>query len=256
MKNIYEIFLGDCLDVMKEIPDKTIDFILTDLPYGNTACAWDIIIPFDSLWKEYKRIIKPNSCIALFGTEPFSSFLRLSNLEWYKYDWLWIKPRGSGYLNAKNKPLKNYENVSIFSNGTTANGSNNKMRYFPIMRVGKPYTKHHKNDPRNGYVDAGNRTPFKGITSVNSGTRYPVSTLEYSNNNHGSLHPTQKPVDLLEYLIKTYTLEKDVVLDSTMGSGSTIIACQNTNRKGIGIEKDENYYNIAKQRIEENQIKI
>lgn len=254
MLEINQIYLGDCLELMKEIDDKSIDMILCDLPYGTTACAWDSIIPFVPLWEHYERIIKDNGAILLFGSEPFSSTLRLSNIKRYKYDWKWRKPRGSGYLNAKNKPMKDYEDIMVFSKATTANGSKNKMIYFPQMREGLPYQKYQKTDPRRGYVDAGNRKPFKDVLLKNDGFRYPVAIIEYSNNNHGSLHPTQKPVDLLEYLIKTYTLENELVLDNCSGSGSTAIAAINTNRNYICMEKDENYYKISQDRVKNYKI--
>ena len=227
------LYHGDCLEIMKDIPDKSIDFILTDQPYGTTACKWDVIIPFNLMWKELNRVIKDNGAIALFGSEPFSSHLRLSNLKMFKYDWIWNKKLPSGFQTAKYMPMKKHEIISIF-NGKT---------YYPIktpqkIRTGKPYSK-------------SDSSPLK----YNDGLvrqymdKNPQSILEFYKRDIVSYHPTQKPVALLEYLIKTYTLEGETVLDFTMGSGSTGVACKNLNRKFIGIEKDETYFNIAKQRL-------
>jgi DNA modification methylase len=253
-----ELILGDCLEKMKDIPDRSIDLVLADPPYGNIAQSWDSIIPFEPMWKELLRVVKERGTICLFGTEPFSSSLRLSNIEHFKYDWIWQKTLPSGFLNAKNKPLKEHEIISVFSLGTTANGSKRKMFYYPQMKEGyKPYKKKQVNDPRVGYVAAGNRTPYLDTFSESKkGERYPTTILKYSNNNHGSKHPTQKPVELLEYIIRTYTLEGETVLDFVFGSGSTGIACVNTNRNFIGIELDEIYFNIAKERIEKAQAEV
>ena len=243
------LVLGDCLEVMKLIPDESVDFVLCDLPYGNTACSWDTVLPFNVLWQEYERIIKPLGTFALFGTEPFASFLRLSNIKLYKYDWIYEKTMASGFLNAKNKPLRAHENICIFSKGTTANGSKKRMLYNPQMEEGEPYRKIQKNDPRVGYVDRGTRKEWVGI-SENKGTRYPRTVIKFSNNNHGSLHPTQKPIPLCEYMVRTYTVVGDVVLDNTMGSGSSIAAAKNLNRQFIGIELDENYFDISVKELE------
>jgi site-specific DNA-methyltransferase (adenine-specific) len=247
--NNVQLWLGDCLELMDNIPDNSVDLILADLPYGTTACSWDIVIPFEDLWKQYKRIIKVKGCIALFGSEPFSSLMRTSNLEMYKYDWIWKKTVGNGFAHAKNKPLKRHEIISIFSKGTTVHASQSKsrMKYNPQMTAGKPYSRkmtgsHSKqlHTPSKGNIAFSNGTIIK-----NDGTRYPISVIEYSNGNNKNLHPTQKPVELLEYLIKTYTNERDLVLDNTMGVGSTMKACINTNRAGIGIEKEKKYFDIA-----------
>ena len=226
---------GDCLELMKDIPDKSIDMILCDLPYGTTACKWDVIIPFDKLWEQYNRIIKPNSVIVLFGSEPFSSYLRMSNIKNYKYDWIWDKKKGGNIMNLKTQPYKVHENISIF----------NIHKYNPIMesqkeRTGKTYSKGEANGIKN----------YGDIRIYDK--KYPKSIIEISNANQiGKLHPTQKPVALLEYLIKTYTNENEIVLDNCMGSGTTGVACINTNRTFIGIEKDSTYFEIAKKRIEE-----
>lgn len=235
-----QIYLGDCLEIMKNIPDKSVDMILCDLPYGTTQNKWDSILPFEPLWEQYNRVIKDNGIIALFGSEPFASKLRLSNIKNYKYDWYWDRKSTSGFLNAKKRPLKRIETITIFSKNTP--------RYYPIMEErGKPRSKGSYNKKiGNGDMVYGK---FKNIKSFNN-FYYPTNLLEFSNAvQKGKLHPTQKPVTLLEYLVKTYTNENEMVLDNCMGSGSTGVACQNTNRSFIGIELDENYYNIAKERL-------
>ena len=234
------IHLGDCLDILPTLKDKSIDHILTDIPYGTTQCKWDSIIPFEPMWKELKRIIKDNGCIALFGSEPFSSHLRLSNLDWFKYDLIWLKTRPSNVFVAKKRFMNWYEVISIFYNRLP--------KFNPQFEKGSAYKKvNYKQNRENGVYK---NIKEKDICVVeNNGFRYPKSILNFSNPNHNSLHPTQKPVALLEYLIKTYTNENDTVLDFTMGSGSTGVACQNTNRKFIGIEKDKTYFEIAKKRM-------
>ena len=234
-----QLFNGDCLEVMKELPDNSIDFILTDLPYGTTACKWDNIIPYDPMWAELKRIRKDNTAIALFGTEPFSSHLRLSNLKEFKYDWIWNKVKPNGHLVAKYRPMNKCELISVFGK--------NKINYYPLMEIRKK-TKNSKEYKR---------TEIMGSKKTNNKTRKlthknPNTLIEYSNAKiKNRLHPTQKPTDLLEYLIKTYTLENETVLDFTMGSGSTGVACVNTNRDFIGIELDRDYFDISEHRIQE-----
>lgn len=232
---------GDCLEVMKDIPDGSIDLILCDLPYGTTACKWDIIIPFDKLWEQYNRIIKDNGVIVLFGSEPFSSKLRLSNLKMYKYDWVWNKKTGLGFLDSKYRPLKQHEIISVFSKGGCSNGSKIQMKYYPQGLI--PTTKKNSNTKSRIL----NSEPKKRKKLDTKYTNYPKTILTYDRER--GLHPTQKPVELLEYLIKTYTNENETVLDNCMGSGSTGVACVNTNRNFIGIELDEKYFNIAKERI-------
>jgi len=232
---------GDCLELMKNIPDKSIDMVLTDPPYGTTACKWDVIIPFEPMWNELRRITKDNGAICLFGSEPFSSNLRLSNLKMFQYDWIWQKNAGSNFALLKYQPMKEHEIISVFSKKT--------HKYYPIKqdrsesgkaRVKTPVVYDNKSD--HGYISN------KKITSnILPEKRYPSSIQKF--NRARGLHPTQKPVALLEYLIKTYTLENEAVLDFTMGSGSTGVACQNLNRKFIGIEKDDKYFEIAKNRI-------
>ena len=230
-----KLYQGDCLELMKNIPDKSIDMILCDLPYGTTKNKWDIIIPLDILWQYYKKIIKDNGCIALFAQTPFDKVLGASNLEMLKYEWIWEKDKGTGFLNAKKMPLKLHENILVFYK--------NPPTYNPVMRTGfKPYKQ------KSGRGSSNYEKQVQVVTD-NSGDRYPVDIIKF-NRDKDKLHPTQKPVALLEYLIKTYTNEGDVVLDNCAGSMSTGIACLNTNRNGIMIEKDENYFKIGKERIE------
>ena len=244
-----QLYHGDCLEVMPTLPEKSIDMILADLPYGTTACKWDSIIPFDILWRNYTHLLNSARCVALFGSEPFSSTMRVSNLNWYKYDWIWDKSRASGFVHAKNKPMKRHEIVSIFSNGTTVHKtqSKNRMIYNPQMGKGKPYTvKHTKvNSGKINHAPTKSNFDFVGTTTINTGERYPQSILAFTLSKDTVTHPTQKPVALMEYLIKTYTNAGDIVLDNTMGSGTTGVACINTNRRFIGIEMDETYFQIA-----------
>ena len=237
-----DLYNGDCLEIMKNISDKSVDMILCDLPYGTTACKWDTVIPFGPLWEQYNRIIKDNGAIVLFGSEPFSSALRMSNIKNFKYDWIWDKVnRYTGYGSCKYAPLKRYEIVSVFYKS--------KPTYNPQMMQGKPYKK------TGDYSSKIYGTDKVKKHGKNNGERYPFNILQYKgvDKKNGFLHPTQKPIALLEYLIKTYTNEGDVVLDNCMGSGSTGVACVNTNRDFIGIELDKDYFNIAKQRITGNQ---
>ena len=238
----------DCLKVLPTLPDKSVDLILTDPPYGTSACKWDSILPFEPMWIELQRIIKENKPIILFGSEPFSSYLRTSNIEWFKYDWIWEKQRGSNFLNYKYQPSKNYEIISVFSNGATSFVKNNSnCPYNPQMVEGIPYEiKQGKGG--DAVVREGSRTG-QNIITKNSGTRYP-NAIQKFNSDKEKLHPTQKPVALLEYLIKTYTNENDTVLDFTMGSGSTGVACKNLNREFIGIELDKTYFDMASKRID------
>lgn len=240
-----ELKKGDCLELMKEIPDKSVDMILCDLPYGTTACSWDVIIPFDKLWEQYERIIKDNGAIVLFGCEPFSSALRMSNLKMYKYDVYWEKERITNIAQVKKRFGKTVETISIFYK--------KQPTYNPQMSVytGTPRSNKVKNGKLGGLVDAQQK---KVIEYVDKGVRYPTQVLKFQRDCLTcNLHPTQKPVALLEHLIKTFTNESDLVLDNCMGSGSTGVACINTNRNFIGIELDENYFNIAKQRISERE---
>lgn len=233
------IYNEDCLEGMKRISDGSVDMILADLPYGTTACKWDTIIPFDLLWEQYERVIKDNGAIVLFGSEPFSSKLRMSNIKNYKYDWIWDKNKGSNYASAKYMPLKIHETISVFSKG------NKRVDYYPVMREGKMRNK--KSYSKGGGVYGSLKSDGK---DVYNNLYYPVSILNYSNaRQKGKVHPTQKPVPLFEYLIKTYTNEGETVLDNCMGSGTTAIACLNTNRNFIGFEMDKKYFDIANERI-------
>ena len=245
------LFHGDCLEIMKNIEDESIDMILCDLPYGTSACKWDSVIPFEPLWEQYSRIIKPFGAIVLFGSEPFSSALRLSNLDMYKYDWKWEKPNGANFLNFKYQPAKVHEDIMVFGKSATSYSKNGNMIYNPQMTEGTPYNqKSGQQRQDNGHVLGSTvRSPIKQVYTENNGTRYPRSIQRFPLDKD-KLHPTQKPVALLEYLVKTYTNEGNIVLDNCMGSGSTGVACINTNRRFIGIELDENYFKIAKERME------
>ena len=325
-----QLYNGDCLELMKNIPDGSVDLVLTDPPYGTTACKWDSVIPFEPMWEELKRIVKRGGAIVLFGSEPFSSLLRASNIDWYKYDWIWEKPNGSGFLSANILPLKNHENISVFyqtfsdcydttemfsklkeymqtekkkaklngkqirdllgsymgshyfTNGSqfciptadaysklqttgffdmpflelTEKYQNERQKskiddfntYNPQFTSGKPYECKRGSEAE---VFSGVKNQKSEHITKNDGKRYPKTVLKF-NKETGS-HPTQKPVDLLEYLIRTYTNEGETVLDFTCGSGSCGVACVNTNRNFIGIELDKGYFDIAEKRINEAQ---
>lgn len=285
----HKLYKGDCLEVMKSIKDKSVDMILCDLPYGTTACKWDNIIPLndyivfknkqydydefilycikknifktieeikiyfnsnkqEGLWSYYNRIIKDNGAIVLFGSEPFSSYLRNSNIKKYKYDWYWIKEKGKGHLNAKKMPLKSIETISVFYKMQTY--------YNPQKTKGEPYKRLNcSNNSLNKGVYGKTKDTFD---TISTGERYPKTDL-YFTSVQRTIHPTQKPVELLEYLIKTYSKENELILDNCMGSNSTGIACLNTDRDYIGIEKDDKYFDICINRtneyIEKNNIK-
>ena len=228
---------GDCLERMKEIPDGSVDMILTDPPYGTTNCKWDSIIPLEQMWSHLKRVIKPNGAIVLTAAQPFTSVLVCSNLKQFKYEWVWQKESGTGMLNAKKQPLRDSESVLVFYK--------KQATYNPQFTKGKPYTVKKGSDSQ-----LYNKS--ENVVTVNTGKRYP-KTVQKFNRDRGSFHPTQKPVALMEYLIKTYTNENQTILDFTMGSGSTGVACVNTNRNFIGIELDENYFNIASERIKQSE---
>lgn len=217
---------------------------------GTTACAWDSIVPLALMWEQFKRVIKPHGAIVLFGSQPFTTALIASNMDWFKYEIIWKKTMPTGFLHANNKPMKTHENIVVFSPGTTVhqNQSSNRMTYNPQMQKGKPYIKKQIHDPRRGVWEAGNRTPLELRTNINDGWRFPHTIVEFNNNNHNSIHETAKPVDLLAYLIQTYTNPSDIVLDCTMGSGTTIVAAIETGRKAVGIELDPGYFQIATQR--------
>ena len=234
----YKLLHGDCLERMKEIPDGSVDMVLTDPPFQVTQNKWDKIIPFDEMWEQLKRIIKPNGAIVLFGCEPFSSALRMSNAKDYKYDWVWDKSQVTGFLNAKKQPLRQHELISVFYS--------KQCNYYPIMTKGKRQLK-----------NTGGKSSNYGKYTYQphySEYYYPKSIIKFPQQRIKGGHPTQKPVPLLEYLIKTYTNENETVLDFTFGSCSTGIACLNTNRKFIGIELDDNYFDIGAERTR-NHIK-
>lgn len=246
--NLDTVYLGDCLEVMKDIPDKSIDMILCDLPYGTTACKWDTIIPFEPLWEQYKRIIKDNGAIVLTASQPFTSALIMSNINMFKYCWIWDKINASNFFAAKFQPLNNTEDIVIFGYGGCNNGTKNALNYKPqdIIKINKPRVNSSNKGGILGRIHKSSM--YKGREIVQEFTGYPYKTLKYyrSSNN---IHPTQKPVPLFEYLIKTYTNEGDLVLDNCMGSGTTAIACINTNRNYICMEKDEGYFEKANARI-------
>ncbi len=234
---------ADCFDVFPFIEDKSVDAIITDPPYGTTACKWDSVIPFDLMWEQLNRIIKPNGAIVLFGSEPFSSALRMSNIKNYKYDWIWDKKLAGNGILAKIQPLKIHELIHVFSSG-------GKSIYNPLMVEGKLRTKLTNNLK---VSEINNGDGVKKCNETKNSSYYPKSILEFSMGGYrkGRLHPTQKSTELMEYLIKTYTNEKETVLDFTMGSGTTGLACLKTNRQFIGIEKEKQYYDVAVRRASE-----
>ena len=233
-----QLLKGDCLIEMdKLIADGVkVDAIITDPPYGTTACKWDSVIPFDLMWKQLNRIIKPNGAIVLFGSEPFSSALRMSNIKNYKYDWIWDKKIPSGMSYARFQPMRRSEQISVFCDSKTVYNPQMTLREKPI---------------RGGGMSKGETTNNQNLKALKKTYTHknPTNIIEFDKIRRGSVHPTQKPVKLMEYLIKTYTNENETVLDFTMGSGSTCVACQNTGRDFIGIELDESYFNIAEARI-------
>jgi len=246
----YSLYKGDCLEVLDKIPDNSVDLILCDLPYGTTANSWDSIIPMNKLWQHYNRVLTNQSSVLLFGSEPFSTTLRMSNFKNYKYDWIWKKNKVTGFIHAKNKPLKDYEIISVFSNNPMGHVStlhDIRMRYNPQGLT--PCHKINKGKHSKTFGTLVGKRPSHKECVLQEYTNYPKMTLEF--HSEIGLHPSQKPVLLLEYLIKTYTDEGMTVLDNCMGSGSTGVACINTNRNFIGIELDDNYFQIADNRLRE-----
>ena len=238
--DLNKIYNEDCLEGMKRIADKSIDMILCDLPYGMTCNKWDTVIPLDRLWKQYKRVIKDNGAIVLTASQPFASELICSNRKLFRYEWIWEKENSTNFLNAKKNPLKKHENILVFYKKLPV--------YNPQMSKGKPYTAVRKEKPSLNYYKN-----QKMAKTVSDGERYPISIIKFSRDKE-KLHPTQKPVALFEYLIRTYTNEGETVLDNCIGSGTTAIACINTNRNFIGFELDEEYWEIANERLEQNII--
>lgn len=246
----YQLWHGDCLEEMNRIEGGSIDCILTDLPYGTTACSWDIVIPFEPLWKHYKRVIKPRGAIVLFGSQPFTSLLVMSNLAWFKYSLVWEKSKASNFVHSHHQPLKAHEDIIVFSQSPAAqNSANNYMVFNPQTSPGKPYNKGIKDVARIQSLSMGSKN---GVMIENiEGDRLPRSVIYFQTAEfEGKLSPTQKPVALMEYLIKTYTNEGETVLDNTMGSGSTGEACLRTGRRFIGIEKNAHYFQLASQRLQ------
>ena len=243
----FQLYKGDCLEIMRQIPDKSVDMILCDLPYGTTACKWDTVIPFEPLWKEYERITKADSAIVLTASQPFTSALVMSNIKLFKYEWIWKKAVGSNFATTKYMPMKEHESVLVFGK--------QMPKYFPIKQERSEGGKARLNYGHSGSTtgEANGIMDFKGFTTetYDKDTRCP-SSVQYFNNREATrgLHPTQKPVALMEYLIKTYTQQGDTVLDNCMGSGTTGVACKHLNRNFIGIELDDKYFEIAKNRIE------
>jgi len=243
MLGINKIYNMDCLVGMKLIDDNSIDMILCDLPYGVTSRnKWDVIIPFDKLWKEYSRIIKQNGAIVLTATQPFASILVISNKELFKYEWVWEKPNGQGFLNAKKQPLRNHEQILVFYKSQPV--------YNPQFTKGKPYICKQGGHGTN-YGERGK--DVKEVVTRNEGKRYPLTVQKFKYDST-RVHPTQKPVALFEYLIKTYTNEKELVLDNCMGSGTTAVACKYTNRTFIGFENNKEYYDIANSRLTQKNL--
>ena len=240
---------GDCLVEMQKLENQSVDLILTDLPYGTTACKWDNIIPYEPMWKQLKRIRKEKTPIALFGNEPFSSHLRISNINEYKYDWKYKKLIGSNFASAKYQPMKHIEDVMIFGKGV--------LNYYPIKQERAESGKSrieagYKYNSKKGGDFIGNINRTVTDQDYDKNLKFPEDIQTFNNRAKGDrgYHPTQKPIKLLEYLIKTYTKENETVLDFTMGSGSTGVACKNTNRDFVGIELEKEYFDIAKERIE------
>lgn len=241
--NTYKIGCGDCLQLMQDIPDGSVDMVLCDLPYGTTQCKWDTVIPFEPMWEQYKRVLAPDAPVVLFGSQPFTSALVMSNLKWFRQALVWSKNKSSGHLNAKRRHMTAHEDILLFSSGTCL--------YVPQMtETGVPANRANRRKSSTCY---GSETEVSEYSGGNT-YRYPTTVLRFPVVNNDSTnelktHPTQKPVALMEYLIRTYTNEGDLVLDNCMGSGTTGVACINTGRSFIGFEKDADYFNIAHDRI-------
>ena len=242
------LYKGDCLEILPSIEDNSIDFICGDLPYGILACKWDSQIPLAPLWEQYERIIKDDGAIALFGTQPFTTTLISSRIELYRYSWIWIKEKGSNFQLANIQPLKRTEDICVFSKARAANGAKPQMRYYPQLEERDIPLKY--GGGRNVGGELLHKHSMKELNKVYT-TRHPTNILCFTKNyGQENYHPTQKPTDLLSYLIRTYTKEDEWVLDNCMGSGSTGVACALTNRNFVGIESDDKYFDIAKARID------
>jgi site-specific DNA-methyltransferase (adenine-specific) len=248
--NQYKLYNDDCLEVMKELPENYIDMVFCDLPYGTTQNFWDNIIPFDELWEQYNRVVKDNGAIVLTAQQPFTSKLIVSNLSCFRYEWVWEKNKSTGHLNAKKMPMKSHENVCVFYKNLPTYNPQKTTGHKPFGAVKPkdnipvPEVKRNYNHVRRQFGNDGKTTD-----------RYPRSIQKFpviNNDNKEKWHPTQKPVGMIEYFIKTYSNENDIILDNCMGSGSTGIACLNSNRKFVGIEIDKEYYEMAKSRIDES----
>ena len=241
---------GDCLEEMAKLAEEgvKVDAVITDPPYGTTACKWDSVIPFEPMWERLNNLVKPNGAIVLFGSEPFSSALRMSNIENYKYDWVWNKDKGFGVFLAKRQPLRTYENISVFYEKQPT--YNPQMTDANPDRI-RPLSKGNLHGARNNITNSDN---CKVDKDYNPNKRYPINILKFSNPVGRAIHPTQKPVALMEYLIKTYTNEGETVLDFTMGSGTTGVACKKLKRNFIGIEKEKKYFDMAEKRIDSVQM--
>lgn len=237
-----KLILGECLEVMRAVSDCSVDMVCADLPYGTTQCAWDVIIPFDALWEQYLRIAKPEAAIVLCAAQPFASMVVASNPKHYRYEWIWEKGNATGFLNAKKQPLRAHESAQVFYRQQPV--------YNPQMSSG-----HERKTAKRKTVNSECYGKALALSEYDSTERYPRSVQFFSSDKQaGSFHPTQKPVAWMEFLIKTYTNEGQVVMDNTMGSGTTGVACMNIGRKFIGIEQDKKYFDIAKSRMEFNLI--
>lgn len=243
--NKIDLIHGDCLVEMQRIPDKSVDMVLCDLPYGTTACKWDVIIPFDKLWEQYRRIVKDNGAIVLFGKQPFTSQLILSNLEMFRYELIWEKSRVGNNMQLGKRPASIHENIVVFYKQYP---TFNEIKF----QVDEKYIDKRKSI-RNSTYSKSEHYQGEMIRKKDDGWRHSQSILPFNSVWQSGMHPTQKPVVLLEYLIKTYSNEGDTILDNTMGSGSTMVACVNTKRNGIGIELDDNYFKIAQERVKQAQ---
>jgi len=249
-KQVMTLVQGDCLEEMKNTESGSVDMVLTDPPYGTTACKWDTVIPFEPMWEQLNRIIKPNGTIVLFGSEPFSSALRMSNIKNYKYDWIWDKVSKTNGMNAKYQPLRQTELVSVFYK---------KCTYYPVMSEGRQWSRRGvaRIDKTTKYYEQKGDIVIGKNKSDTDNIKYPSNLIRFSNaDKTDRTHPTQKPVALMEYLIKTYTKEGETVLDFTMGSGTTGVACKNLGRSFIGIEKDAKYFQLAYDRINSHNTEI